>query len=202
MPEDLDAQSVQNHSPGPEEEKLPYGEWFYWLQTMVTAIVCIILVFTFLGRITRVVGGSMNPTLADGELLFVWSLGYKPKAGDIVILNKTTQAYANYLHGDAIVKRVIATGGQTLDIDYDTGAVYVDGQALDEPFILETMRWPDVSNMWETHVKVPEGCVFVMGDNRNNSTDSRHPAVGPIDEGFIIGRAKLVLFPLNRIGIL
>ena len=91
-----------------EQEKLPQEELFYWLQTLVTAIVCIVLVFTFLGRITRVVGHSMDDTLADGELLAVWSLGYEPEQGDIVVLNKTT---ADFLEGEAIVKRVIATGG-------------------------------------------------------------------------------------------
>ena len=79
-----------------EQEKLPQEELFYWLQTLVTAIVCIVLVFTFLGRITRVVGHSMDDTLADGELLAVWSLGYEPEQGDIVVLNKTT---ADFLEG-------------------------------------------------------------------------------------------------------
>lgn len=105
-----------------EEKKLPYGEWFYWLQTLVGAIVCIVLVFTFLGRLTRVDGDSMNPTLVHNELLAVWSLGYQPQAGDIVIANKTT---SSELEGKAIVKRVIATQGQTVDIDYGTGTVYV-----------------------------------------------------------------------------
>ena len=94
-----------------EQEKLPQEELFYWLQTLVTAIVCIVLVFTFLGRITRVVGHSMDDTLADGELLAVWSLGYEPEQGDIVVLNKTT---ADFLEGEAIVKRVIALEGQTV----------------------------------------------------------------------------------------
>lgn len=195
MPEDL--QQLEDG-----EEKLPYGEWFYWLQTMVSAIVCIVMVFTFLGRVTRVVGPSMNPTLADGELLLVWSFLYEPKAGDIVILNETTNEYVRLMKGEAIVKRVIATAGQTVDIDYDTGTVYIDGQAIEEPYILEEMDWPADMNMWETHFEIPEDCVFVMGDNRNNSTDSRKPAVGAVHEGFIIGSAKAVLFPLNKIGLL
>ena len=124
----------------PEEVSRPYEEWFYWLQTLVTAIVCIVLVFTFLGRITRVVGSSMDPTLENGELLFVWSLGYEPAQGDIVIANKTTADSVALLHGDAIVKRVIATGGQTVEIDYDRNVVYVDDMPLEEDYTLEEMH--------------------------------------------------------------
>ena len=178
-----------------EQEKLPQEELFYWLQTLVTAIVCIVLVFTFLGRITRVVGHSMDDTLADGELLAVWSLGYEPEQGDIVVLNKTT---ADFLEGEAIVKRVIALEGQTVDIDYDAGTVAVDGQVLDEPYILEEMLWPSSSHMQETHFEVPEDSIFVMGDNRNGSTDSRHEWLGAIDEDYILGQAVAVLWPLGR----
>ena len=176
------------------------GELFYWLQTLVIAIVCIVLAFTFLGRVSRVVGGSMDNTLAEGELLLVWSLGYEPEQGDIVVLNKTTAAY---LRGDAIVKRIIATGGQSVDIDYDTGTVYVDGEPLDEPYLKEKMRFPNGDLMMQpTHFDVPEGEVFVMGDNRNASTDSRHQLVGTIDQGYILGRVCLVLFPFDRIGLM
>ena len=182
-----------------EEKKLPYEEWFYWLQTMVTAIVCIVLAFTFLGRITRVVGHSMDPTLSDGELLLVWSLGYEPKAGDIVVCNKTP---ATFLQGDAIVKRVIATQGQTVDIDYDANRVYVDGQPLDEPYTLEWMDWPNHPDMQQTHFEVPEGSVFLMGDNRNGSTDSRHQELGAVDTQYILGKAVFVFFPLTRFGLL
>ena len=170
-----------------EQEKLPQEELFYWLQTLVTAIVCIVLVFTFLGRITRVVGHSMDDTLADGELLAVWSLGYEPEQGDIVVLNKTT---ADFLEGEAIVKRVIALEGQTVDIDYDAGTVAVDGQVLDEPYIHEAMLCPTYEN--QTHIEVPEGSIFVMGDNRNHSSDSRDVTLGTVDERYVLGRAVCV----------
>ena len=182
-----------------EQEKLPQEELFYWLQTLVTAIVCIVLVFTFLGRITRVVGHSMDDTLADGELLAVWSLGYEPEQGDIVVLNKTT---ADFLEGEAIVKRVIALEGQTVDIDYDAGTVAVDGQVLDEPYILEEMLWPSSSHMQETHFEVPEDSIFVMGDNRNNSSDSRTDMVGNITRENIIGKAWLRIWPVSDFGVL
>ena len=180
-----------------EQEKLPQEELFYWLQTLVTAIVCIVLVFTFLGRITRVVGHSMDDTLADGELLAVWSLGYEPEQGDIVVLNKTT---ADFLEGEAIVKRVIALEGQTVDIDYDAGTVAVDGQVLDEPYIHEAMLCPTYEN--QTHIEVPEGSIFVMGDNRNHSSDSRDVTLGTVDERYVLGRAVCVLLPFQNFGMI
>ena len=186
----------------PEEKKLPYEEWFYWLQTLVTAIVCIVLVFTFFGRITRVVGSSMDPTLTEGELLLVWSVGYHPQTGDIVVCNKTVEPTATFLSHEAIIKRVIATAGQTVDIDYANSLVYVDGVPLDEPYILEEMDWPRYSHMQETHFEVPEGSVFLLGDNRNGSTDSRSELVGAVDEGYLLGKAVFSLFPLSRFGLL
>ncbi len=184
-------------APKKAETKKPYGEFFYWLQTLVSAIVCIVLVFTFVGRVTRVVGHSMDPTLSEGELLFVWSLGYEPKQGDIIVCNKTT---ATFLGGDAIVKRVIAVGGQTVDVDYATSTVYVDGEPLDEPYVLEPSGWFIQPGMEETHVEVPEGSVFLMGDNRNGSTDSRHCELGPVDTDYILGKAVFSLFPFNKMG--
>lgn len=184
------------------ESKQPYEETFYWLQTLVTAIVCITLIFTFLGRITRVVGHSMDPTLCEGELMLVWSLGYQPRQGDIVIANKTTQECSDLLGGEAIVKRVIATGGQSVDIDYDNNMVYVDGQPLQEDYILEEMWWPTWNyDMMQTHWDVPEGSVFLMGDNRNGSTDSRHSAVGTVDNKYLLGKAIFIFFPFDRIGL-
>ena len=181
-----------------EQEKLPQEELFYWLQTLVTAIVCIVLVFTFLGRITRVVGHSMDDTLADGELLAVWSLGYEPEQGDIVVLNKTT---ADFLEGEAIVKRVIAVGGQTVEIDYTTSTVYVDGVPLEEDYILEPMEQPDSPYAQGTYWEVPEGSVFVMGDNRNNSAASRDNRLGPVDERYILGKAICTILPFQHVGL-
>ena len=172
---------------------------FYWLQALVVALVALTVVFTFFGRIVVVVGQSMEPTLSNGELLIIQSVGYEPQQGDIVVLNKYT---SSVLDGDAIVKRCIATEGQTVEIDYVTGTVTVDGVVLDEPYIKEAMRDPGLvnSNMTITSVTVPEGSIFVLGDNRNNSTDSRHVQVGTIDERYVLGKAVLVLFPLDRIG--
>ena len=131
-------------------------------------------------------------------MLLVWSLGYEPKQGDIVVLNKTT---VEHLGGVAIVKRVIATGGQTVDIDYESNSVYVDGVLLDEPYIREPMD--DITadpNRAQTHFEVPEGEIFVMGDNRNNSDDSRDIRIGSIDEDYILGKAVFSLLPFDTIG--
>ena len=194
LPED---EKPQDETPK-KETGLTYS-LYYWLQTLVLAVVAIVLVFTFVGRVTRVVGSSMLNTLHDGDLLLVQSLCYTPQSGDIVVLNKTS---ADFLQGEAIVKRIIATSGQQVDIDYSTGTVYVDGMPLDEPYIREAMMPPDDLFMAQTSFYVPEGSIFVMGDNRNASTDSRDIRLGFIDEDYILGKAVAVLFPLSDFGTL
>ena len=104
-----------------------------------------------------------------------------------------------------IVKRVIATGGQTVDIDYGTSTVYVDGVALDEPYIREPMGVPYTPSAYDstgvqTHWEVPEGSIFVMGDNRNKSTDSRDARLGAIDEDYVLGKVVCGLWPPSKIG--
>ena len=183
----------------PQEEKTvekSSDDLFYWLNALTTALVVLVLVFTFFGRLTRVDGNSMDYTLQNNELLLVWSLGYTPQQGDIVVLNKTT---ATHLDGVAIVKRVIAVGGQTVDIDYATSTVYVDGEPLVEPYIWEPMM--DIyGDRGSTHIEVPEGSIFVMGDNRNGSDDSRDNLIGTIDEDYVLGKAVFSIFPFSKFG--
>ncbi len=165
-----------------------------WLQPFLFALTVLFLISTFLGRLIGVKGSSMVPTLHDKDMLLLQSIGYSPKAGDIVVLSEQS-----FEEGTPIVKRVIATENQTVDIDYDAGAVYVDGVALDEPYLGESMREPT----WETtsrHFEVPEGHIFVLGDNRNNSSDSRDPRVGMVDERCVLGRAVWRLIPFGGIG--
>lgn len=188
-------------SPAQPEESL-IQNLYYWLQTLVLAVVVIVLLFTFVGRISRVVGDSMYATLHNGDLLLLQSAGYAPKTGDIVVLNKTTDESIALLEGDAIVKRIIATEGQTVSIDYQTSTVYVDGQPLDEPYVRERMEWRFGPYSGQTPFVVPEGSVFVMGDNRNYSTDSRHEMLGTIDTRYILGRAVCILFPFSDFGLL
>lgn len=167
---------------------------FYWLSTLVSALVAIVVIFTYIGRITVVKGDSMYPTLVNDELLFVWTMGYEPEQGDIVILNKFT---ATYLGEDAIVKRVVAVGGQTVVMDYENNAVLVDGVPLDEDYTHEPMREIFASNYSDQPVLVPEGSVFVLGDNRNATTDSRDLNLGTIDNDYIIGKAIFGLWPMS-----
>ena len=182
-----------------EAPRRPGDDLFEWLQMIMGCMLAAVVLFNCFARLTRVDGSSMDNTLKDGELMWVWSLGYHPKQGDIVVLNKKT---ATFLRDRAIVKRVIAVGGQSVDIDYGTGTVYVDGQPLDEPYIREEMYFPGDFNMYETHWEVPEGSIFVMGDNRNHSTDSRDQRLGPVDEDYILGRAVFAFWPLSRLGAL
>ena len=193
--------SIQPQTPESQEgAEKPTEELFYWLNALTTALVCLVVIFTFFGRLTRVDGDSMTNTLHHNQLLLVWSLGYEPEAGDIVVLNKTT---AEHLGGVAIVKRVIATGGQTVDIDYAANAVYVDGVKLNEDYIKEPMI--DItgnSNYAQTHFEIPEGSIFVMGDNRNGSDDSRDIRIGTIDSGYVLGKAVFSIFPFSTFGLL
>lgn len=185
----------------PQEEKTvekSSDDLFYWLNALTTALVVLVLVFTFFGRLTRVDGHSMDNTLQDNQLLLVWTLGYTPQQGDIVVVNKTT---VQHLGGSAIVKRVIAVGGQTVDIDYAASSVYVDGELLDEPYIKEPM-FDRLGAQGSTHIEVPEGSIFVMGDNRNDSDDSRDNLIGPIDEDYVLGKAFFSIFPFSKFGSL
>lgn len=165
---------------------------YSWLQPILFALTVLILASTFLGRMIGVDGESMMPTLHDRDMLVLQSAGYTPEAGDVVVL--TQRSYSS----TPIVKRIIATGGQTVDIDYATGTVYVDGKAIDEPYLGEPMRTP--TWLTDDHIEVPKGHVCVFGDNRNNSTDSRSPLIGTVDERCILGRAVLILMPFQRFG--
>ena len=159
-----------------------------WLQCIVSAILCGILLFVFVGRIIGVDGTSMVPTLHDYDKVIMSNLFFEPKYGDIVVLKAD-----DIIFGDnPLVKRVIATSGQTIDIDFEKGEVTVDGYVLDEPYIKElTHDQEDFSGP----ITIPEGCVFVMGDNRNASTDSRSRHVGIVDNRQILGKVYIVLIP-------
>lgn len=164
-----------------------------WTQCIVTALLACILIFVFVGRTVGVVGSSMVPTLHDGDRLIVSNLFYTPKSGDIVILRKET------LTQEPIVKRIIATEGQVVDIDFDLGIVYVDGEPLDEDYVNSpTYRQLDFYGP----ITVPEGCVFVLGDNRNASNDSRDENLGCVDTRYIIGKAVLRILPFSQFGSL
>ena len=189
-----DTQAVKKENE-PEEQATLGQSLYSWLQAVAPVIIGIVLVFTFVGRLTPVDGPSMEPTLWHGDMMVVRSLGYTPKQGDVVVLTKAFRDVDG-----PIVKRVIAVGGQTVDIDYDAGTVAVDGQVLDEPYINEAMLCPTYEN--QTHIEVPEGSIFVMGDNRNHSSDSRDVTLGTVDERYVLGRAVCVLLPFQNFGMI
>lgn len=178
-----------------EEEKTSFKQdLYYWTQALIVVLVGLILVCTLAGRVIRVVGSSMVPTLHENDLLLLWSVGYTPQRGDVVVLRK--ESFMSY----PVVKRVIATGGEHVTVDYTTGTVSVDGVALDEPYINELMVDTGSPNMTVLDVTVPEGSVYVMGDNRNHSSDSRHRDLGTVDERYVLGKALCRIFPLTAFG--
>lgn len=156
----------------------------------IIAILIVFMIFYMLCfRIVIVVGSSMYDTLMDGDRLVLLSNVFyrEPKYGDIIVASKDT-----FRGGECIVKRVIATEGQTIDIDFSTGAVYVDGEKLDEPYLYsQTMLAEGIS----FPLTVDEGCLFVMGDNRMDSCDSRSTQIGLIDRREVLGKAVFLLFP-------
>ena len=165
-----------------------------YLHDFVFLIAAVMLVFSFLFRVVVVSGPSMNHTLVDGDwLLLLGNVLYgEPQRGDIVVACKES-----YDHGTPIIKRVIATEGQTVDINFISGIVYVDGVALEEPY---TATLTTLDEGVDFPLTVPDGHIFVLGDNRNSSKDSRSPEIGLVDEREILGKAIFLFFPGNDDG--
>ena len=179
MPEEDDTQ--------PQKSSAAKMEIFDWLQCVVLAIVIVIFFFVFFARTIGVDGISMLNTLHDKDMVIMSNLFYTPKNGDVIVFQSESEAFEAPL-----VKRVIALEDQVVDIDFTTGDVFVDGVIINEPYIYDTTfsRY-----QFSGPVTVEKGHVFVMGDNRNNSTDSRASAVRQVDTRLILGRVLFLVVP-------
>ena len=173
-----------------QENKIGWKESvMLYLHDAVYLMITVLLLFLVVFRIIIVSGGSMKMTLLDGDyLLLLNNVFYQePERGDVVVISKKS-----FDNGSPIVKRVIATEGQTVDIDFEEGIVYVDGIPQEEPYI----NTPTFQS-WGTEfpLTVEENCVFVLGDNRGISRDSRDPVIGQVDTREVLGKALFLFFP-------
>ncbi len=171
---------------------------YEWLEEIVVSLCVVILIFTFFFRIVTVSQHSMEPNYVEGEKVIVTNLGTSVEQGKVVVITNVLD--------EPIIKRVIATEGQVIDIDYDEGVVYVDGEALDErQFGIQNGITTSPHASYEPLVlpqTVPPGCVFVLGDNRGVSKDSRYAEVGMIDTRHILGVAVFTIYPFDRFGFI
>ena len=190
----------------PRPKESPVSFLYDLIEIMALSICVTFIIFTLFFRVCRVDGSSMRNTLFHGETLITTNL-VEPEPGDIVIFHQTSDVYDRF--NEAIVKRIIATEGQTVRIDYAKGEVYVDGELLEEPYCALLNQSGNEIGVWNQaptmpgfdyatgifETTVPEGCYFVMGDNRNNSADSRAVQVGFVDTRRVLGKAVLRLMP-------
>lgn len=180
--------SFESNEYSVKSKKKPWELVYDWLDSLIYAIILILLIFTFFFRVVGVNGESMKPTLSNGDWLTVSAVPGDINVGDIVVITQPNSL------NEPLIKRVIAKGGDTVSIDFIEGIVTVNGVAKYEPYIAEkTERMGD----YVYPLVVPEGCLFVMGDNRNESLDSRFKTIGFIDERYVLGVAQVRILPFG-----
>ena len=193
----------------PAEEETRAAEiLFDWIEIFSSAFLTVILLFTFILRLVTVQGPSMQETLHERDNLIISHLFFSPKQGDIVVIQVPNPQYST-----PIIKRVIATEGQTVDFNFEKWEVIVDGITLDEPYInydyvtgdkgervLRYMKNDEIP-IESLPITVGAGRIFVMGDNRNQSSDSRSSSIGQVDVRNVVGRVLVRVFPFDKFGV-
>ena len=173
------------------------GALYDWIKTILITFAIFAFIFLFVFRIVRVDGPSMNSTLENGDMVILTDIFYTPRDGDIVVVSHAAE------HEKPIIKRVIATEGQTLQLDYENDRVIVNGVILDEDYINNGITFGSIYPDYEIPETIPKGKVFVMGDNRRESKDSRDHRIGLINSEDIIGKAQVLMYPFgDRFGYL
>ena len=187
----------KNAKERPKEKVTFLGTLYDLVEMIGVTTLFVMLLFAFVVRLNVVDGNSMLNTLHNGEYLVVSDLFYTPRAGDIVIVHKIDADP----YSEPIVKRVIAVGGQTVDIDFSTWTLTVDGEVVDEPYRYVDPASGTLTADYSFPITVPEGEIFVMGDNRNHSADSRQIEIRTIDERCVVGHAVARIYPLSELEI-
>lgn len=164
---------------------------YEWVEALISSLIAVVILFTFLFRVVNVSGPSMLPTLQSNDRVVLSSYFYKPHRGDVIVITHTQKLR------EPIIKRVIALENQVVNIDFKTGVVFVDGVALDESAYIPNGITTQPSD-YAYPLQVPPGHVFVLGDNRSVSNDSRFSDVGMVDERYILGKAEIIVFPFDR----
>lgn len=173
------------------KHKVFLSKIYEWISTLSMSFVALFILMAFGFRVVSVSGVSMAPTLNDLDRIIVSNLNANYKSGDIVVISQPNVTNQN------LIKRIIAVGGDTVDIDYNQGIVYINGKSIDESYI-NSMTNYEPSDAYDFPLTIPQGYCFVMGDNRNKSLDSRSQSIGIIDERYIFGKVYFRFLPFDE----